>query len=201
MLRTRRTDPDGVAGDQLELNMTPMIDIVFQLIVFFLLSLKFKDVDRRIDTMMPKDRGEDIKPVFLPDDDRIKVKVFRRNLQDPRRTHTLVKVDNAARFKLPDGWKGRRKESRRRVAEYDRVLAAVRGLVENRIATYGGIPSAVKGEIKAPPPRGGAVPHGDVVALVDLFLQVGMTDVQFEGQMRPLTRRERAARNAERGLR
>lgn len=197
MLRgVRREKPGGGEGDQLELNMTPMIDIVFQLIVFFLLSLKFKDVDRRIETMMPKDRGPRPDVVIVPDDDRVKVKVFRRNLQDERRVHTLVKVDNAARFKLPEGWRGRLKESRRRVAEYDRVLTSIRGLIENRIAMYGGIPSAVKGEIKAPPPRGGAVPHGDVIALLDLFIQAGITDVQFEGQATPLNSRERAARRA-----
>lgn len=40
-----------------ELNMTPMIDIVFQLILFFLFNLRFKSIDFRIDSMLPKDRG------------------------------------------------------------------------------------------------------------------------------------------------
>ena len=43
--------------EETEMNMTPMIDIVFQLIIFFLLSLKFKTIDRRIDSQLPKDRG------------------------------------------------------------------------------------------------------------------------------------------------
>ncbi len=38
-----------------ELNMTPMIDVVFQLIVFFLLSLKFTTLDQRIENMLPQD--------------------------------------------------------------------------------------------------------------------------------------------------
>ena len=61
---SKAPERDGVLaeGDDLELNMTPMIDIVFQLIVFFLLSLKFKTVDERLDALLPKDRGEVIGP-------------------------------------------------------------------------------------------------------------------------------------------
>ena len=59
---------------------------------------------------------------------------------------------------------------------------------------YGGNATQLKGEIVAPPPWGGAVPHGDVVALMDLFIQAGVSDVNFEGAMWPLNRRERAER-------
>ena len=53
-----RAGPGGRTDDgDLELNMTPMIDIVFQLIVFFMLQLKFKEIDRQIDSNLPRDRG------------------------------------------------------------------------------------------------------------------------------------------------
>ena len=39
------------------LNMTPMIDVVFQLLVFFLCSMKFKSLDMKIEAFLPKDRG------------------------------------------------------------------------------------------------------------------------------------------------
>ena len=38
-------------------DMTPMIDIVFQLLIFFLVSMKFKTLDMKIDAFLPKDRG------------------------------------------------------------------------------------------------------------------------------------------------
>ena len=37
-----------------ELNMTPMIDCVFLLLLFFMVSMKFKELDRKLDTDMPK---------------------------------------------------------------------------------------------------------------------------------------------------
>ncbi len=184
--------------EETELNMTPMIDIVFQLIIFFLLSLKFKTIDQRIESMLPKTEGLEATPEFPPDEDKIKVKVFRREIADPDKAYTLVKIDNAARFRLPAGWKGRLKESPDRLRAYDRTIAAVQGAIQKRLAIYGNNPDAVKGEISAPPPRGGTVPHGDVVALLDSFLHLGMTNVKFEGQMTPLNKRERALRAASR---
>lgn len=177
-----------------ELNMTPMIDIVFQLIIFFLLTLKFKTIDRRIDSMLPKDRGPMNSSPPPVDEYKIKFKVFRRDLADSARAHTLVKLDNSMQFRLPSGWKGRRVESPTRIDQYDAVIRRITEAVRERIAAYGGNPFDVKGEIVAPLPHGGAVPHGDVVALLNTFIDVGMLDVRFEGAPNPLSRSERARR-------
>ena len=181
-----------------ELNMTPMIDIVFQLIIFFLLSLKFKTVDHRIDAMLPHGEGIDISPRIKDEEPRIKIKVFRRELGDPLRAYTLLKVANSRQFRLPAGWRGRRVEEQHpdRLHEYDAVVAALQQEIHRRLALYGGSIEDVHGEIAAPLPRGGAVPHGDVTAVLNAFLREGVTNVKFIGSPSPLTRTERAARNA-----
>lgn len=61
MFRTRsrtRTRPD--AGDQpdRELGVTPMIDVVFLLLIFFLLASRFKATEGEIRTYLPKNRGQ-----------------------------------------------------------------------------------------------------------------------------------------------
>ena len=190
-------------GEDSELNMTPMIDIVFQLIIFFLLSLKFKTVDRRIDSMLPKDRGLAPTPTFPEDFLKIKIKVFRRDMADPAKAHTMIKIDNEKKqYLLPKGWRGRLKEEEKdpaKVEQYDSVIAAVKQSVQRKIKAHGGAVEEVKGEIVAPPPKGGAVPHGDVVQMLNIFLSVGMTDVVFEGQATPLNSTERAARQKAKG--
>ena len=187
-------------SDDTELNMTPMIDIVFQLIIFFLLSLKFKTVDNRIDSMLPKDRGLAPTPTFPEDFLKIKIKVFRRDMSDPAKAHTMIKVDNERKqYFLPKNWRGRLKEDTKdpaRVQQYDAVVNQVRGVVARKIKAHGGNVDEIKGEIVAPPPKGGAVPHGDVIQMLNVFLEVGMTDVVFEGQATPLNSKERAARRA-----
>ncbi len=182
-------------ADDTELNMTPMIDIVFQLIIFFLLSLKFKTIDQRIESMLPKDRGLAATPTFPEDFLKVKIKVFRRDMDDKEKAYTLVKIDNDQRtFSLPRGWKGRLKETPERVREYDGKIGAIRMIVAEKMKAHGGKADEVKGEIVAPPPKGGAVPHGDIIQVLDVFLNLGMLDVVFEGAATPLTNRERAAR-------
>ena len=43
--------------EESELDMTPMIDIVFQLLIFFLLSAKFISLEGQLSSYLPKDRG------------------------------------------------------------------------------------------------------------------------------------------------
>lgn len=53
-MRKRRSQL-GVA--ELDIDMTPMIDIVFQLLIFFLLSAKFIALEGQLSSYLPKDRG------------------------------------------------------------------------------------------------------------------------------------------------
>ena len=186
-----------------ELNMTPMIDIVFQLIIFFLLSLKFKTIDRRIESMLPKDRGLAPTPTFPEDFLKVKIKLFRRDMKDKEKAHTIIKIDNDRQiYKLPRAWKGRLKELRdspERVKKYDKVMRTVKSVVQRKMKAHGGNPEEVKGEIVAPPPKGGAVPHGDIIQVLDIFLDLDMIDVVFEGAATPLTSKERAARAMKKG--
>ncbi len=180
-----------------EMNMTPMIDIVFQLIIFFLLSLKFKTIDRRIESMLPKDRGLAPTPTFPEDFLKVKIKAFRRDMADKEKAYTMIKIDNEKKqYVLPKGWKGRLKESSDRIDAYDKVMNTLKSIVLKKLKAHGGSPEEVKGEIVAPPPKGGAVPHGDIVQILNVFLEVGMTDIVFEGAATPLTSSERAARAA-----
>ncbi len=38
-----------------DLNMTPMIDVVFQLLIFFMLSMHFKEIEGKLITTLPRD--------------------------------------------------------------------------------------------------------------------------------------------------
>jgi len=168
-----------------ELNMTPMIDIVFQLIVFFLLSLKFKTIDRRIDAMLPRTSGLDDGPVQPPLENRIRLKIFRRQGRWRQKAFTLVRVDPGTEFKLPAGWRGRAREPAARLATYDRILRSIQAEIRRRVSMVDGQPEVRCGEIVAPPPMGGSVPHGDVVGLLNAFLAAGITQVRFEGTSPP----------------
>lgn len=167
------------AGEDPGLNLTPMIDVVFQLIVFFLLSLKFKSVDSRIDSQLPKHVGPDPTLVFVPEIPFLTVKLFRERIDQPEETFTRIRIANRETVDLPP----RRAEARDRAAALNRLERGIRRLWAAR-----GFDPDAKGEIKTPLPKGAAVPHGDVVAVLDAFVHAGILDVKFQGTPSPLPR-------------
>ncbi|MHC4597460.1 MAG: ExbD/TolR family protein [Planctomycetota bacterium] len=47
----------GFTGDDIEPNMTPMIDVCFQLLIFFMVTSKFKTLEGKLAAYLPKDKG------------------------------------------------------------------------------------------------------------------------------------------------
>lgn len=51
--RRRKYDTEN----NMQLNMTPMIDVIFQLLIFFMCSFHFKKLEGKIESHLPKDKG------------------------------------------------------------------------------------------------------------------------------------------------
>ena len=60
--RHRRHIP---GGEEVEMDLMPMIDIIFQLLIFFLLSAKFIAFEGQLQAYLPKDRGPNTAPATL----------------------------------------------------------------------------------------------------------------------------------------
>ena len=69
--RRRRRSAGSAETDPEDLNMTPMIDIVFQLLIFFMLTLQFKEVEGKLMSVLPKDKGPVPGPALVIDEVRI----------------------------------------------------------------------------------------------------------------------------------
>ncbi|MBU0754247.1 MAG: biopolymer transporter ExbD [Planctomycetes bacterium] len=54
----------AAATEEVEMQMTPMIDVTFLLLIFFLCSIKFKLLDGKMQTYLPKDLGVNTAPVI-----------------------------------------------------------------------------------------------------------------------------------------
>jgi len=165
------------------LNMTPMIDIVFQLILFFLLNLRFKSLDYRIETQLPRDRGIQATNQIVEEIPSIKVLLFRLNEDDPAKASTKIKVGNRyERTFGPFVWSGERKHDQavedQRDAQFREITAIMAGLFKEN--------PKLKGEIETPPPKGASVPHGDIMRVLGCFLEAGVAEVNFGGAPAPL---------------
>ena len=179
-------------GEDTVLNMTPMIDVCFQLVVFFMLTLRFKSIDRRFQSALPKDRGQSSAPATVTPFQDITVKLFRENLEDTNvsNQYTMVRVGEMKKIELPRGpWsmKGDDEDTRRR--KEDKIFEEVTALIADAWEKQGKNPE-VKGEIKTPFPKGQSVPHGDVMRVLDCFLAAGIQQVNFEGAAAPLMKKD-----------
>jgi hypothetical protein len=179
-------------GDDTEMNMTPMIDMVFQLIVFFLVLLKFKEIDERIDTELPKKEGLAATPSQPSELQHIKVKLFRHDAADKARAFTRIRIGNDVTVDMPRGsWpESAGAANERQILEaHDEKFRQVTAHI-TRIWEAQNKNPEVKGEIEAPKPLGLLVPHADVIRILDCFIEAGLTQVHFEGTEAPLSRAE-----------
>ena len=81
----------GEASDNpVGINITAMVDIIFCLCLFFMCSLHFKQLEGKIDTWLPKDRG-----VFQGNPERIVLEEIRVFMKwDPAQGRTIRKIGN-----------------------------------------------------------------------------------------------------------
>ena len=141
-------------------NMTPMIDVVFQLLVFFLVSMKFKTLDMKIEAQLPTEFGIKNEPIKRPDE---RIRLTAR-LDRP--------ADGVARLELD----GRILGSTSDPAAWARLEDIVRGVRDRHVAN-GGDPSNVEAEVDANP----TVPTGLVIQAVDAFTAADVEHVRFTG--------------------
>lgn len=64
--------------DKIEMEFTPMIDVVFLLLIFFMCTLKFKTLESKLATYLPTDKGlnthfEELEPI-----EKIRIKLSLR---------------------------------------------------------------------------------------------------------------------------
>jgi hypothetical protein len=163
------------ASADTQLNMTPMIDIVFQLILFFLFSLHFKSLDFRIETQMPNRYGINPGPM-VDQPPHLCASLFRLDAEDPARARTKIRL-GGREWIVPDIG---RATPEARTAIFDQV--------RDQIASIHAVSDAM-GEIAAPAPSGALVPHGDVIGVLDAFLGAKVKDVEFVGATFPMPRR------------
>jgi biopolymer transport protein ExbD len=51
-----------IGKEEAKMDMTPMIDVVFQLLIFFMCNIKYKTLEGRLDAYLPKDVGVNTSP-------------------------------------------------------------------------------------------------------------------------------------------
>jgi biopolymer transport protein ExbD len=144
---------DPAKGAKNEANMTPMIDVVFQLIVVFLCSMKFRTLDMKIEAFLPKDVGLSSAPASADVETKVNVKLRRK------------KGESETQIFLLDSRIGK---------------ASAEGIwtvLQKRLSEFVTKDAKVKAEIDAD----ADVPHGDVMRTLDCFTASNLSNVVVRG--------------------
>ena len=160
-----------LASEELVLEMTPMIDVTFLLLIFFMCTLKFKTLEGKLSAYLPKDVGVNqtqAEPIE-------KVAIILR----PKNEGTKLNPEDRSLYNDPSG-KRRFIYGEDRVMEFsvgstkttdlseigDRLAKIFRDRDDEAPATIDARPGTV---------------YGDVVPLLDAAVDAGFTDITFVG--------------------
>jgi hypothetical protein len=163
------------ATDDSRLDMTPMIDIVFQLILFFLFNLRFKYDPHRFEATLPR-RGLAVSPDWADPLPTIRVTIHPRDAEVGRGSRLSL----AGRtWDLPASGPGGEPDAALE-ARRDAVRESVRAEIADVHASFG-----LPGQIDVSSARGATVAHGDVMLVLDAFWEAKVLDVKFQGVAPP----------------
>jgi len=167
-----RLNTKRIAADEAELEMTPMIDVTFLLLIFFMCTIKFKSLEGKLAAYLPKGQGlstqlpEPSSPITL----KIVVQTpgQRLNAKDPSRSWT-----GKGDFTLA----GHTVAYRVNRTDYEDSPAGHAAL-EGRLSDLHRADATRKIELSI----GEGVVHEDVIGVLDLCAQVGFSDVTFQAR-------------------
>jgi len=86
--------------NEMKMDMTPMIDVIFQLLIFFMCSLKFKSLEGKLASYLPKDVGLQNSIVANPKLDEVRIKLIHDKSAPPQMIQTRIMVTLTAGRKV-----------------------------------------------------------------------------------------------------
>jgi len=157
-----------IASEEHKMEMTPMIDVTFLLLIFFLCTLKFKLLEGKLQAYLPKDVGVNQSEAEPKEKVEISIKLVAEG--------TRVDPHDAAK---PWGGKGRFDYIGRKVTYAvgpfkTEDLEALQTRLQKIYASDPERPSTIAA-------LAGTV-YGDVVPVLDRAVEVGYTDITFVGE-------------------
>ncbi len=178
-----------------DLNMTPMIDVVFQLLIFFMLSMHFKEVEGKLISQLPKDKGLAPTHVLQPELQEVRVVVCaggdtRMHLHDKGKHEKADKPNDVCKImveKIEIGEVFRTDKHPGKVASNKGVYTA---LGQKTQELYQTIPSSRGGrdDMSRRPPvildADSETPYEHIIGVVNACKSVGIDNVEFVGNPR-----------------
>lgn len=151
------------------MDMTPMIDVVFQLLIFFMCTIKFKTLEGKLSAYLPKDVG--VNSSIVSELPKEKVDVLLKVVTEGSKLNPMKN----------EPWSG---EGPFRYAE-DRVIEYRVGPRSTR--DVGDLRTRLRGLHEADKDRAMTIDaypgtvYADIVKVLDAAIEAGFSDITFKG--------------------
>ncbi len=165
-----------VANEKCELEMTPMIDVTFLLLIFFMCTLKFKILEGKLGAYLPKDVG--VQATEAPPVEKVDIRL------DVLRPGNKVRYDYKSKSNVPYTEAHAQAGLRFFYDSTRRVQYTVGGKkTEDLNEVVRRLKKFKEGdpEIKATVDARTDVTQKDVVVILDAAIDAGYTDITFKG--------------------
>ena len=181
MAAKKQTVKEMLEETKAELSITPMIDVVFLLLIFFLLASRFKPSEGDLKAYLPKDRGQGTStPTIDLYDVRLKLLWFdddNRPTTDPKTGHIVLKVGKET-FESDVKWDSVTKENEP-FPDWEYLLDRLKDFKEG-YKGHGkkGLPVIIDARKQ--------VPWKHVVSALDTCIRAGIKDITFAASAKPI---------------
>ena len=155
-----------------KLNLTPMIDVTFLLMIFFLLTLRFKTLEGKLSAYLPKDVGVNVEQA-----EPIEKVEIRLTVVSPG---TKVDPNDASK---PYGGEGRFEYVDRKIRYHigPRTTEDI-AVVEERLASLFQAAKAAGQKRPATIDARPGTTYGDIIPVLDAAVAVGFDEITFVGE-------------------
>lgn len=166
--RFEKSSSRGVASSGVKLEIAPMLDVTFLLLVFFMLTVRFQDLEGKLDAALPRDVGRS-SPTEPRERTDVRIRVVREGTKLD--VHADRPWSGAGPFRYgPD------RELLYSVGPHGtRDLDELEARLARLARTHEDEPAATLD------PGAGTV-YGDVVAVLDAAVSAGFEDIGFRGR-------------------
>jgi biopolymer transport protein ExbD len=187
--RKRRALPEDIKRE--DLNMTPMIDVVFQLLIFFMLSMHFKEVEGKLLSQLPKDKGLAPTHVLQPELQEVRIVICaggdtRTHLHDKGKHEKSDKDNNVCKILVEKIEIGDVYKTETNAGKVGANKALYLALGQKTQELYQTIPSSRDATKKSPVilDADSETPYEHIIGAVNACKAVGIDNVEFVGNPR-----------------
>ncbi len=171
-------------------DMTPMIDVVFQLLIFFMLTMQFKEIEGKLLSQLPKDKGLAPSHVLQPELQEVRIVLCaggdtRMHLHDKGK-HEKADKDNSTCKAMVE-----------KIDTGDLFLSEKHGKIAHNKSVYMETATKTKALCDAQPSARDATkkapvildadsetPYEHIIGIVDACKQLGIDNIEFVGNPR-----------------